>query len=404
MTQLQTASLPVAGVRNLLYLVYFIYFFCGLTQSFESVFMPEFKEHFRLTYQEQMYTMFARNIPFLMAVPIGYFLRFTGYRNCMSAAMLLFSAGTFLLISGIRSVDYRIVLLGFFLIGIGFNCEIVSGNPMLSGLGDATGASSRLNLGNAFGAVAQIFAPAALTLMIPAAAVTVEARLGYVDGLFAVLGAVLALIALVTAISPNIDVDQSFTAEDHSGITLFQPRLLFGFLTITVCLGVEAGQFGFFRNFVEDSRIAGLSARSSEQLFTVYFSVFAAGRLIASWVQKRISPERHVILNMLAACGCLAVAILERGSIAIAAVIVLAFFTSILFPTLYAIAIRSMGLLTGKASGLLTMGFIGCAVIPVAQGRLADSAGLQNSYVLGFAAYLCAIAFSIYMLRTDRTA
>ncbi len=133
----------------MLSLVYFIFFFCGLTQCFEGVFLPEFKVYFGLGYQQQMYTMFAKNIPFLLAVGIGYLIRYVGYRACMTVAMALFSAGTLMLIPGLRTGRYEIVLLGFFLIGLGFNCELVAGNPMLSALGPAAQASSRLNFGNA---------------------------------------------------------------------------------------------------------------------------------------------------------------------------------------------------------------------------------------------------------------
>ena len=75
------------GARPLLYLTYFIYFFCGMTQCFEGAFLPEFKQYFDLTYQQQMYTMFAKNIPFLLAVVIGYFVKQIGYRNCLTTGM-----------------------------------------------------------------------------------------------------------------------------------------------------------------------------------------------------------------------------------------------------------------------------------------------------------------------------
>jgi fucose permease len=54
-------------MRFTLYTVYFIYFCCGMTQCFEGVFLPEFKEYFHLNYQQQMYTMFVKNIPFPLA-------------------------------------------------------------------------------------------------------------------------------------------------------------------------------------------------------------------------------------------------------------------------------------------------------------------------------------------------
>jgi len=384
----------------MLYLVYFIYFFCGLTQCFEGVFLPEFKAYFHLNYQQQMYTMFAKNIPFLLAVGIGYLIRYIGYKNCMTAAMALFAGGTFVLVPGLRSGRYDIVLLGFFFIGLGFNAEIVAGNPMLTALGPPRDASSRLNLGNALGAVAQIIAPATLSFIIPAAVVTVTGKLPYMEGLFLVLGAVLAVVAGMTLLSRNTDIAGSFEKAASPARSMWShPRLMLGFVSIFLILGVEAGLFGFYRNFLEDPSIAGLTAHQSQRMFTVYFAVFALGRLAASWVQTRILPTTHLVFNTLGAMVCLAIAILAKGMIAVAAITAIGFFISILFPTLYALAIENMDDLTGQASGLLVMGFVGCALIPVLQGKIADSIGLQLSYVVGFAAYLFAGFYALGMSR-----
>lgn len=391
-------------VRTLLYAVYFIYFFCGMTQCFEGVFLPEFKEYFHLNYQQQMYTMFAKNIPFILAVAIGYLVKRVGYKNCMTFAMALFGAGTLVLIPGLQTHDYPLVLLGFFLIGVGFNCELVAGNPMLSALGTIRDASSRLNLGNALGAVAQIIAPATLSLIIPAAVVSVQSKLPYMQGLFAALGIVLLAVALATALMPDVDIAASFTeapdaAGSGGGNIWTDFHLLAGFFVIFLTLGIEAGLFSFYRNFLEDPAVAGLTAHQSQRMFTVYFALFALGRLVGAWAQRKMRPAAHLLFCLAAALMCLAGIVLGRGHAAVVAVTAIGFFISVFFPTLYALAIRGMGERTGQASGLLTMGFVGCALLPVLQGRLADTIGLQNSYVLGIGAYLIA---GLYAFRSYR--
>ena len=390
------------STRVLLYIVYFIYFFCGMAQCFEGVFLPEFKEYFHLNYQQQMYTMFAKNIPFLLAVGVGYLVKRIGYKNCMSAAMLLFAAGTLLLIPGLTTGRYEIVLLGFFLVGMGFNCELVAGNPMLSALGPAKDSSSRLNLGNALGAVAQIIAPATIAFIIPAAVVTLEGKLPYMEGLFAVLGVVLVLVAVVTMLAKNVDIAESFASASPPraegsgpGSIWTQWKLLWGFVIIFLVLGVEAGLFSFYRNYLEDPSIAGMSSHESQRLFTVYFAIFALGRLVGAWVQKRVHPAAHLVFNLGGAIVCLGFVMFAKGTAAVVAVTAIGFFVSVFFPTLYSLVIVGMGDLTGQASGLLTMGFVGCALIPVLQGRLADTIGLQLCYALGVGAYLLALLYAL---------
>jgi FHS family L-fucose permease-like MFS transporter len=131
-------------------------------------------------------------------------------------------------------------------------------------------------------------------------------------------------------------------------------------------------------------------------MFTVYFAVFALGRLVGSTVQKKTQPATTLVVGAAVALCLLAVIVTAKGPLAIAAVTAIGFFVSIFFPTLYALAIEGLGEQTSKASGLLTMGFLGCAVLPVLQGWLADQPGLglQRSYALSFVAYLCVLAYA----------
>jgi MFS transporter, FHS family, L-fucose permease len=392
-----TASSPAM----FLYTVYFIYFFCGMTLCFEGVFLPEFKEYFKLNYQEQMYTMFAKNIPFLLAVPIGFLIKRVGFKSCLTVAMVLYAIGTLLLVPGLNTGLYGLVLVAFFIIGAGFNFQLVAGNPLLTGLGPADGSSSRLNLGNALGAVAQIIAPMTLTLIIPGHITAVTDKLPYMKGLFVVIGSLLALIAAFTFTvrsatlshggGPAVSVADS---EQATGSIWKQPKVIQGFLIIFLVLGAEAGLFGLYRNYLEDPSIAGLSAHQSQRMFTLYFAVFALGRLAGSWVQKKVRPATTLVFASIAAVMLMSLIIMARGTVAVFAITAIGLFVSIFFPTLYALAIEGLGDLTAQASGLLTMGFLGCALLPVLQGKLADTMGLQKSFGLCLVAYVCVIWYA----------
>ena len=383
-------------------MVYFIYFFCGMTLCFEGVFLPEFKEYFNLNYQQQMYTMFAKNIPFVIAVGIGYFLRRIGYKNCLTVALFLYAAGTFLLVPGLSSGRYGMVLLAFFTIGIGFNFQLVAGNPLLSALGDPSGGSSRLNLGNALGAIAQIIAPLTLTFIIPASVITVGDKLPYIKGLFVAISVILLLIAILTLVLKNVDLVEGFKSQaagvanaTESRSLWAHPQVTLGFLTIFLILGAEAGLFGFYRNYLEDPNIAGLTSHQSQRMFTIYFGVFALGRVLGAWIQKRMKPANTLAFSLVMAMILMGMLMTTKGTPAVVSITALGFFVSIFFPTLYSLAIEGMGELTAQASGLLTMGFLGCALLPVLQGRLADWLGIQHSFGLCFAAYLVALLYTL---------
>jgi FHS family L-fucose permease-like MFS transporter len=401
-------SVSPSSPKVLLRTVYFIYFFCGLTLCLEGAFNPEFKDHFQLGYQQQMYTMLTKNLPFVLALVIGLFVTRIGYKNCLSVGLFLFAVGTLLLVPGLERGSYALVLVGFFIIGLGFNFQLVAGNPLLSHLGPAEGSSSRLNLGNALGAIAQILGPLVLATLIPATVTSVQAKLPYMKGLFTITGflllgvAVMTLLIRETGISPGQASTSSSERTSASPWAVWlRPKVLLGFVTIFLVLGAEAGLFGLFRNYLEDPAIAGLTSRQSQQLFTVYFAVFALGRLVGAAVQKIVKPAYTLAVNAVVAALLLLIMVSAKGPIAIVAAVAIGFFVSIFFPTLYSLAIEGMGDQTPQVSGLLTMGFLGCALLPVLQGRLADQFGLQRSYLMWLIPYLCAL---LYALNTHRFA
>jgi FHS family L-fucose permease-like MFS transporter len=285
---------------------------------------------------------------------------------------------------------------------MGFNFQLVAGNPLLSGLGPPAGGSSRLNLGNALGAIAQIIAPFTLTLIIPARTVGVVGKMPYMKGLFVTIGIILIGIFLLTLMARSVDISANLSSNSvrsagtaRAGSLWARPQVMFGFVTIFLVLGAEAGLFSLFRNYLEDPAVAGVTSRTSQQLFTVYFAVFAFGRLAGSWVQKRVRPAHSLAFNAVAALLFVGIMMVAKGGLAIGAIMVVGFFVSIFFPTLYSLAIQGLGEQTAKASGLLTMGFLGCAALPIMQGRLADTIGLQRSFGICLVPYLFALFYAV---------
>jgi FHS family L-fucose permease-like MFS transporter len=391
---------------RLLYSVYFIYFFCGMAMCFEGAFMPEFKEHFHLGYQQQMYIMFAKNIPFIVfSILIGLLSKRIGFKNCLTIAMFLFAAGTALLIPGMISGNYVLVLISFFIIGTGFNFELVAGNPLLSALGDPSGSSSRLNLGNALGAIAQIISPLIILLILPVTAVSVSDKIPYINGLFLAIAVILLVTGIITLILKETkdsrfesEAGQSAAQETKRSVWT-NKKLLLGFFAIFIAIGAESGIFGLYRNYLEDPAIASLSTQQSYILYTIYFAMFALGRLVGAYVQKKIKPAVTLVFCVIAAMVLLLIMMTTTGFIAVASITLLGLFISIFFPTLYAISIEGLGKNTGMASGLLTMGFLGAAILPVLQGKLADWIGLKYSFLISVVTYSYVLYFALYSIK-----
>ncbi len=369
---------------------------------FEGAFMPEFKEHFQLSYQQQMYIMFAKNIPFILfSVLIGLFSKKIGFKNCLAIALFLFAAGTALLIPGMYYGNYMLVLVAFFIIGTGFNFELVAGNPLLSWLGDPATSSSRLNLGNALGAIAQILSPLIIVIIIPATVVTVSGKIPYINGLFMAISVILIFTGVITLLVREVKIDHSPVDSGGSSDQIISSpiwankKLLSGFVAIFVVLGAESGIFGLYRNYVESPDTATLSSHKSYIWYTIYFAMFAAGRLIGALVQRKIRPVSTLVFCVITAILLLFIMMNATGMVSVLSVTLLGMVISIFFPTIYAISIEGLGKNTAFASGFLTMGFLGAAILPVVQGKIADWLGLKYSFIVSILSYLYVLYFAL---------
>jgi len=407
------------NTRILLNTVYFIYFFCGLAQCFESIFPNEFMEYFQLNNTQWSYTSAAKNIPFLLlSVGIGYLAGRIGYKNCLTIAMFLYAAGSALIIAGLQMHTYPLVLFAFFIVGTGFNFQLVAGNPMLSQLGDSSGSASRLNLGNALGAIAWIVAPLFITLIVPVTVVQAAAKVPYMINIFVVIAIVLAITGFFTMFAKDVNLDfQPEKGGDQAkekSISIWKsPKVLLGFIAIFLVLGTEAGIFTFFQVYLKEivnamdpekvqhlKQSLKLDLNRTQLIFTFFFALYALGRLLASAIQKKIQPAYTVIACLLISITFLIILVTGvKGILAILVLTILGLFISSLFPTLYALAIEGMGSETAKASGLLTMGFLGGALIPLLQGRIADLVNLRLSFTISIITYSLVLVYAMLFTR-----
>ena len=396
-----------------LYLVYFIYFFCGMAQCFESVFPNEFIEYFHLTNTQWSYTSIAKNSAFLLlSIPVGFIATKIGYRKCLTIAMLLYAAGTFLIIPALNHGWYWLILVAFFIVGAGFNFQLVVGNPLLSLLGKPEGSASRLNFGNALGAVAWIIAPLLITILVPASITMAAGKIPYMIQIFTAIAVILVITVVTTFfvkdVSQSPEHNNKSVNSDKSATPVWKNwKVLLGFIAIFIVLGTEGGIFSFYQVYLKSitasltdvqlsafTNSTGIKLTQYQLWFTIFFAIYAGGRLLASVIQRKMKPAYTLVFALIASLIILLLVIfVTKGIAGIILLTCLGLFISILFPTLYALAIEGLGEDTAKASGILTMGFLGATVIPFLQGRLADIFTIRFSFVIAVGGYILVLLY-----------
>jgi FHS family L-fucose permease-like MFS transporter len=112
------------------------------------------------------------------------------------------------------------------------------------------------------------------------------------------------------------------------------------------------------------------------------------GRFIGSAVLQRFSPGKLLGIVSVVACVLVGTSMLSFGSVAIWTILLVGLCNSVMFPIIFTLGIAELGPLTGKGSGLLVAAIVGGAIVPVAEGALADHIGLHHAFIVPILCYI----------------
>jgi FHS family L-fucose permease-like MFS transporter len=382
-----------------------LFFMWGLITSLNDILIPHLKAAFSLSYVQAMLIQFCFfGAYFVMSMPSGVLVERVGYKPGIVIGLLVAGVGCVLFYPAAAARSYPFFLAALFVLASGITLLQVAANPYVAILGPPATASSRLNLTQAFNSLGTIIGPYLGTMFILAAAAPVpqagvqavaEARV--VQGPYLVLAAVLVVIALVIGLVhlPKIEA-QSATggAANDSGQpdtlrSVWEHRpLVFGAIAIFVYVGAEVSIGSVLVNFMEQKDIGGLDVVTAGKYLSFYWGGAMVGRFIGSAVLRSIRPGTVLAFNALVAAVLLAIAIITAGHLAMWAVLAVGLFNSIMFPTIFTLAIEGLGRRTGEGSGVLCMAIVGGAIIPVGTGWIADHSTLLYSFTLPLVCYL----------------
>ena len=172
-------------------------------------------------------------------------------------------------------------------------------------------------------------------------------------------------------------------------------NLVLGAIGIFLYVGGEVSIGSFLINFLGDDTVAGLTPAAGAHYVSFYWGGAMVGRFIGFAVMRRVSPGRALAFNAGCAIAFILTAIFSHGQVAMWAILAVGLFNSIMFPTIFSMALHRLGNLTGHASGVLCMAIVGGALVPFAQGVAADSVGLHWSFLVPAACYAFILYFGL---------
>ena len=163
--------------------------------------------------------------------------------------------------------------------------------------------------------------------------------------------------------------------------------LVLGAIAIFVYVGAEVSIGSFLINFMGEESIAGLEEMEAAKYVSFYWAGAMVGRFIGAAVMQKIAAGKALAFNAIAASILVAVTVFSSGALAMWSILLVGLFNSIMFPTIFSLGVAGLGANTSQGSGILCLAIVGGALLPLLQGLLADTYGIQNSFALAIICY-----------------
>ncbi|WP_444383515.1 sugar MFS transporter [Prevotellamassilia timonensis] len=337
---------------------------------------------------------------FVMALPAGQIIKRYGYRAGVITGLLLYGIGALLFIPGGQLLSFPFFLFSLFVIGCGLTCLETSANPYVTVLGNAEGAARRINLSQSFNGLGWIVGP----LIGGHFAFAVGADKGSIAIPYAIIGVVVLCVALVFAQVklPEVQADEVAQTESaHATDSLWQHRnFVYGLIALFLYVAAQTGINSFFINYVtEHASVSNVNA--SLLLGFGGMGLFMVGRMGGSWLMLRVRAERVLLYCAVGATLAMAVLLSGAGVAGVAAFMLCYLCESIMFPTIFALALKGVGQHTKRASSFLIMSIVGGAIAPVLMGLIADHASMAMAFIVPLC---CFVVIAAYAARFARRA
>lgn len=342
---------------------------------------------------------------FLMALPAGSIIRKYGYRTGVITGLVLYAIGALMFIPGGKMNCFEFFLFSLFIIGCGLTCLETAANPYVTVLGDPESSERRINLAQSFNGIGWIAGPLAGGYFLFACN-------GDITTPYTIIGVVVLIVAMIfiKVKLPEIsmeagDTEVSSSCRSFDNVSIWKKRTFtVGLVSLFLYVAAQTGINSFFINYATEN--VGIDAHeASVWLSFGGMGMFVAGRMGGSYIMKFMRGETLLGICAAGATLMMLCVIMLDGNIALFSFFLCFLFESIMFPTIFALAIKETGRETKKASSYLIMSIVGGAVAPLVMGAIADNVSMAAGFVVPM---LCFIAIGVYAsvynrVRQDRT-
>jgi FHS family L-fucose permease-like MFS transporter len=390
-----------------------LFFMWGFLTCLNDAIIPHLKSIFELSYTKAMLVQFAFFMAyFVVSVPAGQLVKKVGYKPGIIIGLLIAASGCALFYPAASVRSYAMFLGALFVLASGITLLQVAANPFVAVLGKPETASSRLTLTQAFNSLGTwvalpfgsllilsttVLSAADIEKLAPAAAEAYRvAEAASVQKPYLGLAGALVLLAVAIAAfrlpkihggAPEAEASVSLEASGHKSAWSYR-HLVFGALAIFVYVGGEVAIGSFLVSYFKEPAIGGLSEAAGAKMGSNYWMGAMIGRFIGTFTLRKWKPGKLLAFHAVGAIALIAITMATTGPVAMYSVLAVGLFNSIMFPTIFTLAIDGLGKHTEQGSGILCMAIVGGALIPVLQGFVADAIGIHHCFIVALLCYV----------------
>lgn len=380
-----------------------LFFIWGFITALNDVLIPHLKAAFELSYLEAGLVQFCFFGAYFVVSPFaGRLIEKVGFKKGVIFGLLGIAAGCCIFYPAAELEIYFVFLFALFVLASGITILQVSANPYVVILGEARTAASRLNLAQAINSLGHTLGPmfGAALIFGGAAVVTAEAvQLPYLI----LAGVALATAGIFTFLKlPVIENTETTSQSDTGNDSVWQhKRLVFGAIAIFMYVGAEVSVGSYLVNYFAESHIMSMNNYEASKMISYYWGAALIGRFIGAALTYFIKPNIILAVNSVLAIACIFMSVSSEGPVAMWTILAVGLFNSIMFPTIFSLAITGLGKLTSRGSGLLVQGIVGGALLPLLQGLVADLSSVQMSFLVPACAYIYISWYALSGSKTD---
>lgn len=399
-------------------LAFAVFFLLGGVTNINDLLVGKFKPMFHLSHTEanfvQLFFFFAYAA---FSIPAGIILSKLGYIRTFVLGFVIIAAAAFLFIPASAAASYGGFLAALFCIGAGITVLQVAMNPVITTLGPVETSHSRLTFAQAFNSIGvflmvyggasfllgdskPIDAETATEAQIQAYRVAEGASIGTAYMWLGVL--MLAIAALFWTFRSALDhaKTEEVKLEGTLGLLQHNRRVQWGALCIFTYVGAEVAIGSNLMAYLGDKSVMGLGLEAAGKLVAMYWLGALVGRLLGGFVLRMAKPGRVLTAFAAGAIGLILISAISTGAVSGWALILVGFFNSLMFPTIFSLGTEGLGEQTPQGSGILCTAIVGGAIVPVLFGMVADTTGnLRMALIVPVVCYAIIASFGLWAVK-----